>query len=394
MQDKTRERIIESAFSLYGEVWEQDVSLSRIAERVGISKAAIFRHFPDKRALLDEMKKRIFSQADSLLSVSFENESLNNSRMSDLIAALCRRPDELLFMHRLFLRAESLEFEPAVFLHKEFRLAAYDEEAIPLLRGLFISSFAVQNALEYVCMYRRGETTQTPDDFAQALTELLCRGWGGLLEDFDSADFERMYALSAADRSVLGEEDRFFTVLSQILHQDGIAGLTVERLARGCRMAKSSLYSRAKSKHGLIAQASLHEIESFIAFKQQRIGAAASLGEAVFLLMASTLEYFCARPNLVPVIGWLRMYSRSIFSASDEALLAPLIPDRSPPFPSPAALSAWIESLIGGAVLHRGAIVRESLRPALPRYYQFMREGLEPAPAGAGHADRPAIMSK
>jgi AcrR family transcriptional regulator len=48
---QTRQRIIEAALSLHTTVGPARTSISAIAERAGVRRATVYRHFPDERAL-------------------------------------------------------------------------------------------------------------------------------------------------------------------------------------------------------------------------------------------------------------------------------------------------------------------------------------------------------
>ena len=56
----TRDRIIDAAFSFYRNPVFTNISLSQIAQKVGISKAAIFKHFSNKEALGQALFERMF----------------------------------------------------------------------------------------------------------------------------------------------------------------------------------------------------------------------------------------------------------------------------------------------------------------------------------------------
>jgi AcrR family transcriptional regulator len=48
---ETRKRIIEAALDLHGTVGPARTTISSIAERAGVRRATVYRHFPDERAL-------------------------------------------------------------------------------------------------------------------------------------------------------------------------------------------------------------------------------------------------------------------------------------------------------------------------------------------------------
>src|SRR4051812_50061883 len=51
LEDQTRRRITESAVALHEEVGPAQTSISAIAERAGVRRSTVYRHFPDEEAL-------------------------------------------------------------------------------------------------------------------------------------------------------------------------------------------------------------------------------------------------------------------------------------------------------------------------------------------------------
>jgi AcrR family transcriptional regulator len=52
-EEATRLRIVESAIALHGTIGPARTTISAIAERAGVRRATVYRHFPDERALLE-----------------------------------------------------------------------------------------------------------------------------------------------------------------------------------------------------------------------------------------------------------------------------------------------------------------------------------------------------
>jgi AcrR family transcriptional regulator len=48
--DRTRERIVEAAVGLHGSVGPAATTMSAVAERAGVTRATLYRHFPDEEA--------------------------------------------------------------------------------------------------------------------------------------------------------------------------------------------------------------------------------------------------------------------------------------------------------------------------------------------------------
>jgi AcrR family transcriptional regulator len=53
LEEQTRRRITESAVALHEEVGPALTSISAIAERAGVRRSTVYRHFPDEEALFD-----------------------------------------------------------------------------------------------------------------------------------------------------------------------------------------------------------------------------------------------------------------------------------------------------------------------------------------------------
>ncbi len=51
-EDETRRRITEATVALHGTVGPARTTVSAIAERAGVQRATVYRHFPDERALI------------------------------------------------------------------------------------------------------------------------------------------------------------------------------------------------------------------------------------------------------------------------------------------------------------------------------------------------------
>jgi len=53
LEEETRRRITEAAVELHGSVGPARTTISAVAERAGVQRATLYRHFPDEEALFD-----------------------------------------------------------------------------------------------------------------------------------------------------------------------------------------------------------------------------------------------------------------------------------------------------------------------------------------------------
>jgi len=68
VSSSTREKILETAESLYARFGFAGVGMRAVAESVGVSKSALFHHFPSKRELWAAVHERCFLEFDARLA--------------------------------------------------------------------------------------------------------------------------------------------------------------------------------------------------------------------------------------------------------------------------------------------------------------------------------------
>jgi len=61
-QAMTRRRIVDAALALHGQVGPVRTTVSAIADRAGVQRLTVYRHFPDERALLAACTGDLFAQ--------------------------------------------------------------------------------------------------------------------------------------------------------------------------------------------------------------------------------------------------------------------------------------------------------------------------------------------
>jgi AcrR family transcriptional regulator len=61
-EDQTRRRITEATVDLHGSVGPAKTTVSAVAERAGVQRATVYRHFPDEQALFDACSSHWLSE--------------------------------------------------------------------------------------------------------------------------------------------------------------------------------------------------------------------------------------------------------------------------------------------------------------------------------------------
>ncbi len=119
---QTREFILDALTTLLADRRADEVTTRDIAAVAGVSERTVYRHFPDRNALLDGLSRRLPPLADT---PSFDAGGL------DGLAPTCRRLMELLDEHYVTARAE------AVFNADPRRFAANTQDNTREMRELF-----------------------------------------------------------------------------------------------------------------------------------------------------------------------------------------------------------------------------------------------------------------
>ena len=80
----TKQLILDAAFSFYKQPCFKDFSMSQLAAKVGISKTAIYRHFKNKDAVVENMKEQFFDIFYAQLS-TIQNKNLDSKTFNEKI---------------------------------------------------------------------------------------------------------------------------------------------------------------------------------------------------------------------------------------------------------------------------------------------------------------------
>ncbi len=333
----TRERIVEAAFSFYGDFVFEKVSLSRIADRVGISKPAIFKHFKTKDALLEEMDERVFSHLTTVLQDM--DPLLRDGRLGDalslIIGQLARNREETFY---LFSTLPGITIDSVLMRLRTRGVSLLDDIFNPdgsvkdkdryLLTVFASSTFLYFLLLWFSSSEGRGSGDASPfiGKFNAFIQEGL-RDLGGLP---DGGGLE-----AACDRGMSAAQpvNRAFSALVSVIGKKGIQGVTVEAIAGELGRAKSSLYSSFKSKDDMLRSLINEELSNLYATVLESIRGLDECGERVYAIMRTSMLYFIARPGILSIFkgivlsgGHPSLGGSSCCSGLDELMRLPLVP--------------------------------------------------------------------
>ena len=168
LEAETRRRITESAVELHGTVGPSRTSISAVAERAGVRRSTVYRHFPDEAALF------------AACSTHWEQEN----PLPDLERwALIEDPDE---------RLGSALGELYAFYSRTERMMENllrDEDTMPTVKRLFSGYHEYLAAARDILVRGRPERGRRRDEARAAIGHALAFGtWQSLARDQGLAD--------------------------------------------------------------------------------------------------------------------------------------------------------------------------------------------------------------
>lgn len=320
----TRQKILIEAFSVCEEQQNVSFSLSEVAKRVGISKAAIFRHFKNKVILLEEMRKKFWEDFSKLFNdklyffgksdvekISYEeflefmtkiifflfdnpgyydtfyNSIVKNSIDIDLVFKICRNG--------------GVEISDSFF--KKIKKCGY-------FKGYFCNA-----AIFYFVSRKRGilqkkiacksdvEINESLQDFSKRITDYLWNGIANTVEISPQriSELNELCKLSFIEHE---ERTKFFKAFAEVFNEYGIKGITVEKISERLNLAKSSLYSYFNNKNEFIERMVVEEICSLINILEDKVQYAQTLQELVYIILRAEKNYLEQRPIVLMIHVW------------------------------------------------------------------------------------------
>jgi Transcriptional regulator len=331
-QDKnTKTRILDAAFSFYSEPCFTNISLSAIAQRAGITKAGIFRHFKNKETLLDAMRSRYFDDVRAVISGHAEAFP----ELLTQIVALIRGHEEYMF-YTLYQYIADPSFEARMFV--ELKKRGADLKSYGICSGVTEdgSRIIIQNRGEYfkllyeiattiyflnnrTCGHSPTEGEDTADP-VEWLNKVFRSGISDPSKRLTSERRGEIDVLCALRAEEMPSVDPFFDALSEVIRKKGFPGTTIESIAGELGLAKSSLYTYFKNKDELIVTLVERELVHLVTILKQKAEMTRSVDERGYIIMRTMLEYYLQRPSVVSVTAWLRMRGSFMFdSVLDKA---------------------------------------------------------------------------
>ena len=308
----TREMIIKSAFSFYTKPVFSNISLSMIASKAGITKAAIYRHFASREDLDNAMYNCVY---EDLYNILKNFSSGGASIVEDIIILLMTHRE---YVYYLISTCNEIILDKCLLRFKGMGLSLFDnlfsaDGTVKDMEAYKDAVYMACNILYFQIVRNKiidcmdiGDKYSEITEYASKLNMFIKKGLGQdvyELTGFRLASLDRMCMESIKGVPAV---NKVFESVASIVKEKGFQGVTVESVARGIGLAKSSIYSKFENKAQMIQSLIDREIEEMFVIMKQNINNARNNAERAYIMMETELLFFMKKPELFTVGQWLQ----------------------------------------------------------------------------------------
>lgn len=312
----TKELILEEAFNFFGDSRNVDFSLSQLAEKVGISKPAIYRHFSSKGALVEEMRNHFM---DLIADRFDEGRRISEESGIPFFKAIFINSVEFFVGHPELISYFIVQFSYDCNFSDLCRhvVSKKCSECGVEISGVHKNSeiFFCSTAILFFIKVREGMLRGAVGcgDFPEKLWNFLDGGFASFAREgdvlfpvpIDDGRRKELLELCRIDANVFPDEDRIFTALASVIKREGLPNVTVEKIASELGMAKSSLYFYFDNKNHMVRKLIDREFQVLVELVRENSIEARNFSEFIYISMHTELNYFLCRPSLLPICGWI-----------------------------------------------------------------------------------------
>jgi len=323
----TKKEVMEAAFRVWGREFYNRTSLSQVARELNVSKPALYRHFRNKKALLEAMTRYFFDDFASIVQADYEKAlnsednderifilirsiaeyyarnvdlfifsmiQLHDSRLTgfNMLEELCVRGVDMEFFHRSI--QKNYLFEPMVmslvFTTLTFYLAGFHKRRISASPGGVVISPPDEKAIRKIPV---------------VISKIIGKGLGYTYEEIGDLDYQRLENGIAGTVGNI-EDDPLLKAVTGAVAEAGPWEASMEQVARLSGLSKSSLYCHFKNRQDMLYRFFKTESLRIMHFARQGIGRSALPQEQLYLGIYSIAEYLCSKPDILMALDWIR----------------------------------------------------------------------------------------
>jgi AcrR family transcriptional regulator len=325
----TKSDIVKAAFSAWESDMYKSMSLSVLASYLGVSKTALYRHFKNKKAIVDAMFAAFFDDYFASIVPSYE-KALNEKDEQKGFFILVRGITEFYVRNKsAFIFSLHRLNDPSQNMALEMQKRGINILNLPFLVSLEKNNLLVQSsvsisifftAMFFLLRIQNPSEEQIQNVLDRTEHQISC-GFGFSKEDLLSIDYDELDELIAQSVSSEVGSDNLLKAVANAITQAGAKDASMEMVAKHAGISKSGLYFHFKNKEDMLRQFFSTEFEKLYG-DLEMFPKTEKPEEQLYLLIGSTIKYLQARPEIMIALDWIRTQRIDLELSMPEAIIA------------------------------------------------------------------------
>jgi AcrR family transcriptional regulator len=410
MAQITREDIVKAAFRVWGRELYLTTSLNSLAGELGVSKAALYRHFRNKEAILDAMYDYFFDDFSAFVKDEY-----------DRALGAPNFPETAVIMIRIIVEYYARHMDAFVFSLMRVsgsrgirdmgdalrrrgvdmtRFRRHDEpaRAYPPLVQMILTTLTFWMAI----FHKRGRSSKgaplnenkPAEAEIAALTgmveEKIIRGLGLKKEEVEALDYGALEKNIPRSQLETFEDGDLLKAVAETVAEAGPWDVSLDMIARRSGLSKSGLYAHFRNKQDMLKRFFMTEFDRMIRYAETGAAASAVPAEQFYLALVSLADYLRSRPEILMAADWLRTRRLDlglevppriyrVFSDIRLPGLWPLSPPGEDLDPESEHTAQWLLFLLINVLMRQppGMSFQDAPNAGIQRLYRFVCLGVQ-----------------
>jgi AcrR family transcriptional regulator len=315
----TKHDIVMAAFKVWGRKLYLNTSLSELAKELGVSKTALYRHFENKKALLDAMYRYFFDDYTVFIKPAYEKSIKAEDKAEGFMLMVrtiteyyARNMDAFIFSLVYIYGGRENKNIGAELSCRGIdigRIPRMDDRDYPSLLQFFFTTLTFEEVYFYKYAYTSDgvlpeEVVQTMVD---AVEKKISEGLRFRSEQVEAMDFDNLERLVSEKSLAKIEDDGLLQAVAGAVAEAGPWKASMEMVAQRSGLSKSGLYAHFKSKKDMLLRLFITEIDRIMSYAKSVIRSSDEPLEQLYLAIMAITFYFKSRPDFLYAIDWIKI---------------------------------------------------------------------------------------
>jgi len=316
----TRDDIVKTAFKVWGRDFYRTTSLTLIAQELGVSKPALYRHFKDKDALLKVMDKVYFDDCVESIKEGYERAVSADRREGSLIMMrtfaeyYIRNKEAFVFSLFRVLSGHEKKNVGSEFRERgiDFRRFAFGGEGgkvrYPSKFQLIVITAIFNISVFHHFGYKRREVpSETLMKEALARMEgQVSRGLGLDTRRVAAMNYRELEKQNAGTEYQETESNVLLRAVAEAVAEAGPWNASMDMVAKRSGLSKSGLYAHFKSKQDMLGKLFITEYVKILNFAKAQVEISEVPEEQLYLAIITIVNYLRSRPEILVAMDWIK----------------------------------------------------------------------------------------